>query len=221
MRPIIFFTLFLCCSTQALSQETRYIRDTLYVPLRSDQSPQSEIVRSSLVSGTALSLIRLSNDENYSYVRTQDGIEGWIQTQYLTDTPAAKDVLQGITTELESTTSERNTLRQKLTTLEADFSTSESALQQALEQALLNKTGLEELQSISSNSIQLDANNKDLLLSNMQLNNQVQVLDSEVQRLQESQSSTKFWNGALAVLLGVFITLIIPRLWPSKRTEWS
>lgn len=221
MKRIVFLLIFLCFNAEALAQEVRYIRDTLYVPVRSGQSPQSEILRPSLVSGTPITLLNQSEDENYSFIRTDDGVEGWIQSQYLMETPAAKNLLQGVSEEAEQLRSRNTELQQQISTIETSNSDIETRLTQVSEQALAHQTELENLKEISTDAIQLDANNQNLLLENLQLSNRLQVLESETQRLQEILDNNNFWNGAFAVLLGVLITLVIPRVWPSKRSEWS
>jgi SH3 domain protein len=48
-------------------------------------------------------------------------------------------------------------------------------------------------------------------------------LQADNQRLLDSTENEAFLNGALAVGLGVLITLLVPRLWPKKRrsTSWA
>jgi SH3 domain protein len=47
------------------------------------------------------------------------------------------------------------------------------------------------------------------------------MLEAENQRLHDKVDSEDFLNGALAVLLGVIITLVVPRLWPKRRKSSS
>ena len=94
MKRIVLLLFILASSSQLYSAETRYIRDELYVPLRSGQTTQHRIVHKGLVSGTPLTIIAVSDDKLYSQVRTSKGIEGWIQTQYLSDSPAGRDLLK-------------------------------------------------------------------------------------------------------------------------------
>ena len=49
----------------------------------------------------------------------------------------------------------------------------------------------------------------------------VEMLDSERLRLQEKLESEDFMNGAMAVLLGVIIALVAPRLIPKRRKNSS
>jgi SH3 domain protein len=53
------------------------------------------------------------------------------------------------------------------------------------------------------------------------LRGKVDMLEAENNRLKDSLQSEAFIDGALAVLLGVIITLVVPRLWPKRRKSSS
>ena len=59
------------------------------------------------------------------------------------------------------------------------------------------------------------------LMISEQLRSQLDMLEAENQRLHDKVDSEDFLNGALAVLLGVIITLVVPRLWPKRRKSSS
>ena len=80
---------------------------------------------------------------------------------------------------------------------------------------------LTQLKQISSKALQLDADNRRLVVDSEQLRSQQDMLEAENQRLHDKVDSEDFLNGALAVLLGVIITLVVPRLWPKRRKSSS
>ena len=69
--------------------------------------------------------------------------------------------------------------------------------------------------------MQLDVDNRRLVEEAENLRSQLDMLEAENQRLQDKLDSEDFLNGALAVLLGVIITLVVPRLWPKRRKSSS
>ena len=69
--------------------------------------------------------------------------------------------------------------------------------------------------------IQLDADNRRLVEETENLRSEVEMLEAENQRLHDKLDSEDFINGALAVLLGVVITLVVPRVWPRRRKSSS
>jgi SH3 domain protein len=74
---------------------------------------------------------------------------------------------------------------------------------------------------LSGNAIQLDADNRRLVEETEIIRSNAEMLEAENLRLREKVDSEEFINGALAVLLGVIITLVVPRLWPRRRSGSS
>lgn len=194
MKKIIFCLVAVCLCASAYSQETLYIRDTLYVVLRSDLSDQSEVVFSGLVSGTPVTLVEESADELNSKVRTEDGTEGWIQTQYLSEDTATKKDLQQA--------------NEKLVQLE----TENAAIQQQLDG--LNESRFSEVEGIIAEKDATFEQNK-------LLQSQLEAVRTENSELKSAIKNDNYLNGAYAVLMGVFLTLIIPMFKRKKSTEWA
>ena len=79
---------------QSVLADTVYVRDTIYVPLRGGQSTEYRILHRGVRSGTVLDRLETNEDSGYSLVRMENGLQGWIQSQYLVQEPIAKDLLQ-------------------------------------------------------------------------------------------------------------------------------
>jgi SH3 domain protein len=69
--------------------------------------------------------------------------------------------------------------------------------------------------------VQLDSDNQRLVEESENLRSEVDMLEFENQRLVDKLDSGAFLDGALAVFLGVIITLVVPRLWPKRRKSSS
>ncbi|MFT6287853.1 MAG: SH3 domain protein [Alcanivorax sp.] len=69
--------------------------------------------------------------------------------------------------------------------------------------------------------MQLDSDNQRLVEESENLRSEVDMLEFENQRLVDKLDSGAFLDGALAVFLGVIITLVVPRLWPKRRKSSS
>lgn len=220
MKNIALILILLAISTPLHSKEIRYISDKLDVPLRTGQSTQHRIKRF-LSSGTSLTVLETSSDGKYTRVKTRKNLEGWIQTQYLSVQPAGRDLYKAAKANLVKLEKTNKALNLQLSELKGKN-------QQALKNLAnittdsnkLNKE-LERIKSISANSMQINRDNKQLLEDNQMLKNKVDMLSTENQRLNDAQQSDNFLNGAFAVLIGVMITLMVPRLWPQKRTDWA
>ena len=71
-----------------VSAETKYVSDEFKIMLRRGQSAQHQIIRQ-LKSGTPVNV--LESNPNYTLVRTNSGVEGWVLTRYLMDQPAGRE----------------------------------------------------------------------------------------------------------------------------------
>jgi SH3 domain protein len=187
----------------------RYVSDKQFIPLRSGAGSDYRIIHRGIPSGTRLTIARTSGDGEWAEITTEKGTTGWIRTQYLMqDLPAQNRVDAAEKRAAEAVaksaalSEELAALRAQSTELEGQLNSSGSELGSVTEE-------LAQLKQISGNAIQLDIDNRRL------------VEESENQRLQDKLESEDFLNGALAVLLGVIITLVVPRLWPKRRKSSS
>ncbi|MDH3992597.1 MAG: TIGR04211 family SH3 domain-containing protein [Gammaproteobacteria bacterium] len=222
MRSTLFLVLFsLLLAAAAQAQNVRYVSDKQFIPLRSGAGSDYRIIHRGIPSGTRLTIARTSGDGEWAEITTEKGTTGWIRTQYLMqDLPAQNRVDAAEKRAAEAVaksaalSEELAALRAQSTELEGQLNSSGSELGSVTEE-------LAQLKQISGNAIQLDIDNRRLVEESENLRSDVEMLESENQRLQDKLESEDFLNGALAVLLGVIITLVVPRLWPKRRKSSS
>jgi SH3 domain protein len=214
---LIFFSS-LAWATQA---QQHYVSDEQFVPLRSGPGTEFRIVHRGIPSGTALTVEEVSEDNKFSRIVTARGTEGWIRSQYLVQQQPARQLLSAATQENDILQKELADALQQQDELLENFQSISDKLVTTEEQ--LNSTGgeLEEVKRISANALSLDEDKKRLLEHGEMQHSRIEVLEAENLRLQDSAESDSFFNGALAVLLGVIITLLVPRLWPKRRNSSS
>lgn len=207
----------------ALGQDVRYVTDQTTVPLRSGAGNEFRIVHRGIPSGTKLSVARTSEDGVWSEITTERGTSGWIRSQYLiSEKPAmlkldaaveqaarAMENSKAMAEELQVVKSERDLLQQQIDATGGELDSV--------------STELSQLKQISGKAVQLDIDNRRLVEETENLRAQTDMLKAENQRLQDKLRSEDFLNGALAVLLGVIIALVAPRLVPKRRknTGWA
>ena len=68
---------------------TRYVSDELEITMRSGQGVKFGI-RKMLTSGAKLEVLE-TDPAGYSKVRTEQGVDGWVLSRYLSNTPSARD----------------------------------------------------------------------------------------------------------------------------------
>lgn len=82
---------------------------------------------------------------------------------------------------------------------------------------------LTEIKRVSAAAIELDMMNQQLVAELESERSEADLLRMENVRLRERITNNQMLDGALAVLLGVILAVIAPRLWPRKRRQdgWS
>jgi SH3 domain protein len=197
--------------------ETRYITDEIHVPLHVGKGSNYRIIHSGIPSGERLDLISSDKDSGYSKVRTDKGAEGWLPSHYLQSSPAARQQLKASTKQAGELTTANKALREQL-----QNSPKTNSISKELQLANTSLTDeLEHIKRISGTSIKLDDDNRRLLESNQMLSSEVDVLKTDNARLRGNKDNEFFLNGAFAVLIGVMVTLITPRLMPKRRSDWN
>ncbi len=202
------------------AQDIRYVSDDIFIVLH--KGPGQEYRwKARLTAGTRLTVSRYSKDGEWAEVTTERGTDGWVRKEYLSsDVPAQR--------KLPATEKRAQELAAKNTELARELETLSAQKTELLNQ--LNSTDgelgavseeLTQLKQISGKAVELDTNNRRLVEEAENLRSQVDMLKAENQRLTDKLKSEDFINGALAVLLGVFITLVVPRLWPKRRRSSS
>ncbi|ARN75024.1 TIGR04211 family SH3 domain-containing protein [Oceanicoccus sagamiensis] len=219
MKNLVLWLALFAASSQLYSQ-TLYVSDQLTVAMRSGQSNEYRIVKY-LVSGTSLTQIGTSEDGSYIQVRTRKGIEGWVQNQDLSQQPSGRAMYKTAQGTIANLEGKNSALKQQLNEISSKHASTQDKLTSLTSNNNEVSKELENIKAISANAIQLNEDNQRLLEENQMLKNEVEVLSTDNQRLVDNQESDAFLNGAFAVLIGVMITLIVPRAWPKKSTDWA
>ena len=207
----------LLISTSAYAQDVRYVSDKQYIPLRSGPGSDYRITHRGIPSGTRLTIARTSGDGTFAEITTAKGTTGWIRTQYLMKELPAQNKLDAAVKKAADLEAKNKTLATETTAMKTERVDILNQIQSTdgqLEQVTVELT---QLKQISGNAVQLDTNNRRLIVETETLKSDLEMHRAENQRLNDRLESEAFMNGALAVLLGVIITLVVPRLWPKRR----
>lgn len=200
----------------------RYIRDYIYVPLRSGQSNAHRIVHRGLRTGTKVQLLQENPDTEYSQVRLDNGLEGWIGTQYLQAEPTDSIKLAQAQKTIQRLSQSAGSAGEQLLELEKENRRLTSELEQLNQQYQSQKQELEKIRQLSANAIELDKQNRQLLQDYERLKSRQDTLQAENARLTAELKRDDFLNGAIAVILGILATLVIQYFYRSrKRTDWA
>lgn len=211
------------CTGATYAQDVRYVSDVQYIPLRSGPGSEYRVTHRGIPSGTRLVISRRSDDDLFAEITTEKGTKGWIRVQYLMDSIPAQIKLDKAQQRVVTLESKNTELASESSTLKTERVDVLNQIQSADGQLDKITRELAGLKKISGNAVQLDTDNRRLIVESETLKSDLEMTRAENQHLTDRLASDAFINGALAVLLGVIITLAVPRLWPKRRrnSDWA
>lgn len=220
-RSVILTMLFTFLLSAGAAAQTRYVSDDLRINMRTGEGDQYRIIKI-LPSGTKMTVLERGSSDEWVKVRTSGGDEGWVRTQYLQDQPVARDLLAQAQAKIAALSSQRQELGSEASSLEKENSQLRSDLQSAQAEAKRLGAELEELKRISGNAIKLNQTNQQLMEERQLLETEIDVLKAENDRLSDDSKQTWFLYGAIAVAIGVIITLLSQSIRSRRRySEWA
>ncbi|SFF02353.1 TIGR04211 family SH3 domain-containing protein [Nitrosomonas sp. Nm166] len=213
---------FICCTLYSLlvSAETRYVSDQLEVTLRKGPSLSHAIVRM-LKSGTALEVLEIDAETGHTRVKTNGGVEGWILSRYLSAEPTARMQLERMFKEIGPADNPDHSVLSQLKTIKSEY---ESAHQRIAKLESENKQLEAQLASIkktSANVLSIDEENKKLhqklAMTEERLNN------LQLENIELGDHRQKDWliTGALILVGGLLLGLILPLFTRRKRSRYD
>ncbi len=217
---ILLAAVFALFSSSLLAQ-TVYISDEYRVPLRKSPCSRCSILHRGIKSGTALNLIE-TNDDGWTHITTQGGLDGWMPSHYLQNTPTARDRITSMEAKLGIAEKKSNQLAEEVKVLKQTNTGLSAELQST--QATSNDvtSELKTIKKISSNAISINQQNQALLERNSMLQSEIDVLKAANEQLSNRERNTWFLYGVFAVIAGALLTIIIPRLRRRKNfSEWG
>ena len=207
----------------AYGQDTRYVSDRVLVPVRSGAGSDFRIVNSGLPSGTALMVFGESEDGKWAEVETRAGTRGWMPSQFLQAEPPASLLMNELKLEVEQLRSERDRVVSQLNQRSSAADEADDTILTLRSELEATTNELTEVKRVSAAALDLDALNQQLVAELESERSDADLLRLENVRLRERIANNQILDGALAVLLGVILAVVTPRLWPSKKRQdgWS
>lgn len=200
--------------------ETIYVTDEWKFEMRERPCPKCKILIYNLLSGTKLEKTGVVEGE-WIQLRTADGLVGWMPENYLSTLPAAR----GAVAKAEQAET-RATIESDLAKKHLEMATRE--LQDAgIEIEIVTATAEDGVTSIQvpriiGNLSALGRQNSELLERVQVLQNELDIRGAEIDRLTDSEKQQSFAYGAIAVLAGAILAVLLPRIRPRKlHSEWA
>jgi len=200
--------------------EAVWVSDEFEITLRSGPSTSNAIVRM-LSSGTQLEVLETDADTGYTRVRTAGGTEGYVLTRYLMGEPPAREQLERLTGQLTNANAQGSSLTSQLEAIRREQN---SALQRVRELEASKQQLEKELADIrrkSANVLAIDTQNQDLRQQLTDAEIKVSILEQENETLSSQKDRNWFITGALVLVGGILLGLILPRIKFQRRSRYD
>lgn len=203
-----------------VSADTRYVSDQLEVTLRRGPTLSHAVLRM-LKSGTAVEVLEVDAETGHTRVKTNGGVEGWILSRYLSAEPTARMQLEKMIKEMGRADNPDHSVLTQLKTIKSDY---ESANQRIAKLESENKQLEEQLASIrktSANVLSIDKENKKLYQKLTTTEERLNTLQLENDELGDRKQRDWFVAGALVLVGGVALGLILPLFTRRKQSRYG
>ena len=221
MKIIILRSFIILIVTFGSAQaETVYVTDNLSLSLKSEESMRSKVLKA-LPVGTPLTVIKENKKNGFTRVRSDDGMEGYIETRHITKQPPILNQTETSSKILESLQTENTALKAELATVKSAITPGTS-----LEQSLANERDqlrreLGELKKTAASSIQLKNERDELEERVVNVERDLQQFKLENQALKDTANQDWFLYGGALALIGVLLGFILPKLGWRRKSSWD
>lgn len=219
----ILFLIFFFCSllmfTHAIA-ETRYVTDQFEITLRTGSS-SSHAIQRMVKSGTLLEVLEQDEESGYSKVQTSSGVEGWVLTRYLMREPAARTQLQNLVKQVTNNAPQNSSIRSQMDLIKTEYDNANNRIRDLEQDKKQLEHQLNEIKNASANVLAIDAENQQLHQKFTEAKSQLEVLQEQYTRLNDSHEKDWFITGALVLLGGLLLGLIIPKISWQRRSRYG
>ena len=219
-RIVVLFVLFFLFSIGEAQAVTKYVSDHLIITVRSGQGNQNKIIKT-ITTGTKMEVLEELPDIGYARVTLEDGTEGWVRTQYLSDTPAAKDLLAKLEKRYEQLKEKAKASDDELKTVKAELAKLNRENDKVSKEYKEAQDRMSHINEVAAKPILLDKENRELKEKNVSLTNEMQLVSQENQILKDRSDRDWFIAGGGVMVLGILLGLVLPKLRSNKKNSWS
>lgn len=219
MRSAAVVAVLLLCAASHSYAQVAYISDELTVPLRSGPSNAHRILHRGLPSGTRLEVLAVDPDSGFTHVRTENGTDGWVPTQYLADAPIARDRLRNAQAQIQRLTQQLAEAREALADARSAGARSRSDADSLGSEKERLENELAELKRISASALEAHQAKQQLETLNARLRSELDDLIGDNRRLQSNLQERWLLIGGALVLAGLIAGVFIKSR--PRRSGWS
>ena len=200
--------------------ESAWVSDQFEIMLRTGPST-SNAIQLMLGSGARLEVLERDAESGYSRVRTAGGTEGWVLTRYLMGEPAAREQLEQLTGDLTNANAQGTSLTSQLNAIKGEYDTATRRIATLEGEKKSLQAELDQIKKTAANALAIDSQNQSFRQEIFDAENRISILEQENDTLKGQTNRNWFITGALVLLGGVAVGLILPHMRFQRRSRYD
>ena len=218
-KQLLILAVTLGMATMAFGQSA-WISDQFEVMLRTGPSTTNAI-QLMVDSGTELQILGEDADAGYTQVRTGGGTEGWVLTRYLMNERSARQQLITVTQQLTDATSDSSGLGSQLSAIRGQHDEATRQIQLLQQDKERLQSEVDAISAKAANTLAIDRQNQNLQQQLTAAEIKASTLEQENDTLGSKTTRNWFIAGALVLIVGIVLGLILPRMKFQKRSRYD
>lgn len=219
LRLLLTFVAALGMATLAFAQSA-WVSDQFQIMLRTGPST-SNAIQLMVDSGVELQILGEDADAGYTQVRTDGGTEGWVLSRYLMNEPAARQQLITLTQQLTDATSGSSGLGSQLSAIRGEHENATRQIRQLQQEKERLQSEVDAISAKAANTLAIDRQNQDLQQQLTAAEIKANMLEQENDTLRGKTIRNWFMAGALVLIVGIVLGLILPRMKFQKHSRYD
>jgi SH3 domain protein len=211
-RLAIFVWVVLSCAVA----RAEFVTEALRVELRSGASTEHRII-DFVKAGTKIEVLQAG--EAFTRIRTANGSEGWIASQYVVNDPPSRELLEQSRARIDQLTANLEQATAGTGNVFAELERNKAQVATLTEQLASTRAELDRIRRVSANSIEAEQKVQNLEELNTQLRDELKSASAERQRLADNLEERWMLVGAGLVFGGLVLGAIIKSR--PRRSAWS
>lgn len=218
-KSVFIITLFSLFFSMTVSAKVQYVSDELVINMRSGKGNSFKIIKI-IKSGTPLTI--LQQDSGYTRAKTPKGVEGWVLSRFLINTPVARTLLAEAQQNVAQMKEKYDAMESELSTIKSERDILSSSEAKLLSNKETLNVELAKLQKIAARPMQLEAENDKLRNELVEIEAENRLIKQEYQTLEDNSDQEWFMTGAGVLFGGMILGLIFPKLRSGQRkANWN
>ena len=200
--------------------ESVWVSDQLQIMLRTGPSTDYAI-QLMIGSGAELEVLEQDDENGYSRVMTSGGTEGWVLSRFLMTEPGARAQLESLSRQLMSVNAEGTSMSSQLGAIQGEYETAKRRISELEQDKSDMQDEIDDIRRAAGNALAIDSQNRNLqqLLTDAEI--RLSILDQENDSLVSQKTRNWFIAGALVLIAGILLGLVLPRMKWQRKTRYD